>query len=68
MKQLLAILLLLAVLPGAGLAQELPDSAQESLDSPPITAEEFQAASAPQLLGQLLDKWDVEVPQVKCQH
>ena len=55
MKQLLAILLLLAVLPGAVLAQELPESAQEILDSPPITAEEFQAASAPQLLGQLLD-------------
>lgn len=46
---------MLTVLPGAVSAQELPESAQEILDSPPVTAEEFQNTSAPQLLEKLLD-------------
>lgn len=53
MKRLVALLFLLTILPGAAFAQELPEAAQDILDSPPVTAEAFQSFSAPQLLEKL---------------
>lgn len=47
-------LLLLLLLPGKAAAADLPDPAQKILDSPGITAEQFQSASAPQLLEHLV--------------
>lgn len=55
MRRLLFFLLLVLLLPTMAAAEELPDPAQEILDSPGITAEQFQSVSAPQLLEQLLD-------------
>ncbi|TCL58762.1 stage III sporulation protein AE [Allofournierella massiliensis] len=54
MRRLLGFLLLLLLLPAVVSAEDLPDSAQKILDSPGISAEQFQAISIPQLLEQLL--------------
>lgn len=49
------MLLLLILLPGAAAALDLPESAQEILDTPPISAEEFQNISPQMLLDRLLN-------------
>ncbi len=55
MKRLFAFLLLLFVLPVSVSAEELPRQAQDILDQPGVTAEEFQSFSLEDLLLPLLN-------------
>lgn len=54
-RRLLAVLFLILLIPGGVSAQEFPDQAQEILESPGITTEQFQTFSLRQLMERLLD-------------